>query len=66
MNIVFFLLPFALLMGFAFVALFVHAARSGQYDDLETPAHRILIDEKIESKKIAATAQALDPKGSSR
>ncbi len=46
MNIVYFLLPLALSLGSVFVVGFVLAARGGQYDDLETPAHRILIDDE--------------------
>ncbi len=46
MNIIWFLLPIALAMGGGFLAAFVFAARSGQYDDLETPAHRMLLDEE--------------------
>jgi cbb3-type cytochrome oxidase maturation protein len=39
------LLPFALLFAGIALALFVWAARSGQFDDLETPAVRILFDD---------------------
>lgn len=44
MNAVLFLLPIAVLLGAAFVALFVAAARSGQFDDLDDPPKRILRD----------------------
>jgi cbb3-type cytochrome oxidase maturation protein len=40
------ILPFALLFAGAALALFVWAARSGQFDDLETPAVRILFDDE--------------------
>lgn len=46
MNIVYFLLPMALLLGGGFVASFVFAAMKGQYDDLETPAHRLLLEDE--------------------
>ncbi len=46
MNIVFFLLPFALLLGLGFAVAFVYAARRGQFEDLDTPAYRILLDER--------------------
>lgn len=42
MSIVWLLVPLALLLGLGFVALFIWNAKSGQYDDLETPALRIL------------------------
>jgi len=42
---IFVLLPLALLIAAIAVGLFVWAARSGQFDDLETPAVRILFDD---------------------
>ena len=42
MNVLLFMIPFALVLGFGFVAVFLMAVRRGQFDDLETPAHRIL------------------------
>ncbi len=39
------LAPLALLIAGIMLALYIWAVRSGQYDDLETPAHRILFDE---------------------
>jgi cbb3-type cytochrome oxidase maturation protein len=50
MNIVYFLLPIALLLGGGFLASFILNARRGQWDDLETPAHRILIDDEKSTK----------------
>ena len=44
MEILFFLIPLALGLSATMMFLFVTAASSGQFDDLETPAHRILID----------------------
>jgi cbb3-type cytochrome oxidase maturation protein len=38
------LLPVVLVMGGVFAGLFVHAARSGQFDDLDDPAERVLHD----------------------
>jgi cbb3-type cytochrome oxidase maturation protein len=45
MNILFALVPLSLLLLVAAVAAFFWAVRAGQFDDLETPATRILIDE---------------------
>jgi cbb3-type cytochrome oxidase maturation protein len=42
---IFVLLPLALLIAAIAVGLFIWAARSGQFDDLETPAVRILFDD---------------------
>ena len=46
MELIVVLLPFALLFAGAALALFVWAARSGQFDDLDTPAVRILFDDE--------------------
>ena len=45
MSVMFVLLPVALLFAGAAVGVFVWAARAGQFDDLETPAVRILHDD---------------------
>lgn len=42
----FVLLPAALVFAAGAVAVFAWAARSGQFDDLETPAMRILGDDE--------------------
>lgn len=48
MNILFILIPIALLLAGTFVGIYLWAACSGQYDDLVTPSHKILIDESPE------------------
>lgn len=45
MSVLFVLVPLAVLIVSAAVAAFMWAARSGQFDDLETPAHRIVQDD---------------------
>ncbi|KRA84481.1 cbb3-type cytochrome oxidase assembly protein CcoS [Altererythrobacter sp. Root672] len=40
------LLPIALFMGLCGLAAFFLALRSGQFDDLDGAAHRILIDDE--------------------
>lgn len=45
MNLVFIMVPAALLLSSFFLFAFVRVVASGQYDDLETPAHRILLDD---------------------
>lgn len=47
------LIPISLFLGFFFVMMFLWAVKKGQYDDLETPAHRILKDDdkKVFDKK---------------
>ncbi len=45
MSIVYLLIPLALFLGLGFAAAFVWCASRGQYDDLETPAHRIFLED---------------------
>lgn len=49
MNSVFLLIPLALMLLGVAVAAFVWAVRAGQFDDLDTPATRILFDDDDES-----------------
>jgi cbb3-type cytochrome oxidase maturation protein len=44
MSIIYLLAPLSLLLALFFVFLFYRSISSGQFEDLETPAHRILID----------------------
>lgn len=46
MEIIVILLPLAILLGATFVGAFIWAARKGQYDDLETPKFRMLLEDK--------------------
>lgn len=45
MNTLAWLLPVALFLGGMALVAFLWALRSGQYEDLDGAAHRILIDE---------------------
>ena len=45
MEIIFLLIPLSLLLIGLIVALLFWAIRSGQYEDLEGPAHRVLMDD---------------------
>jgi cbb3-type cytochrome oxidase maturation protein len=44
-SIIFYLIPLGLVLLALAVAAFFWAVRSGQFDDLETPAWRILLDD---------------------
>ena len=46
METIFVLLPLALLIAAIAVGFFIWAAKTGQFDDLETPAIRILFDDE--------------------
>jgi cbb3-type cytochrome oxidase maturation protein len=45
MDIVYLLIPVSLVLVFLIGAVFWWAVRRGQFDDLEGPAHRILMDD---------------------
>ena len=45
MRIVFFLIPLGLILFGVAIAAFFWAVRSGQFDDLTTPAWRVLLDD---------------------
>ena len=45
MEIIYLLIPVSLVLLAAIVWILLWAVRDGQYDDLEGPAHRILMDE---------------------
>ncbi|HVZ02240.1 MAG TPA: cbb3-type cytochrome oxidase assembly protein CcoS [Dongiaceae bacterium] len=45
MTVLLFLIPIALGMGGLGLAAFLWALKSGQYDDMEGAAHRILFDD---------------------
>lgn len=50
MEILVILAPLALLLGLTALIAFMWAVRKGQYDDLSTPANRILLDDEIIEK----------------
>ena len=45
MEILFLLIPLAIGLMIVAVVFFLWTVKSGQYDDLEGPAHRILMDD---------------------
>jgi len=47
MDVIYGLIPGMILLGLISVAIFFWAVRSGQYDDMEGPAHRILDDDDL-------------------
>ncbi len=46
MNVLYFLVPLAILLASAGIAAFMWAVRNGQFDDVETPAIRMLLDDE--------------------
>jgi cbb3-type cytochrome oxidase maturation protein len=46
MSVIYVLLPIAVALAIAAVGAFIWAVRRGQFDDLDTPAVRILHDDE--------------------
>ncbi len=71
MNIIFLLVPFSVALGLMAVGAFFWTLRSGQYDDIQGAAARILIDDEdpdappscgpsVHGSESAASAQAAE------
>ncbi|XLM22726.1 cbb3-type cytochrome oxidase assembly protein CcoS, partial [Chromobacterium piscinae] len=45
MESLYLLIPLSLVLAFVIGAIFWWATRAGQFDDMEGPAHRILMDD---------------------
>ena len=57
-EILYLLVPLSIALVFVIAGAFWWASRSGQFDDLEGPAHRILMDdEKSPQQKTTAREQ---------
>lgn len=50
MNIIILMIPMSLILGFGFLAAFLWATDKEQFEDMETPAYRILENEHLERK----------------
>lgn len=46
MEVMYFLIPISLLFLGAAIIFFIWAIRNDQFDDVESPAHRILLDDR--------------------
>jgi len=61
MSVIYVLLPVAILLAVAAVTAFIWAVCRGQFDDLDTPAVRVLFDEEEPMKKAAKNVHLRDP-----
>lgn len=46
MNILLLMIPITLLLSTLFIIAFIWVVNAGQYDDIKTPAYRILDDDQ--------------------
>jgi cbb3-type cytochrome oxidase maturation protein len=60
MSAVYIALPAALILAVLFLIGFIWSVRSGQMDDLETPAHRIFGEDDTRSAKEAEDTPSAD------
>jgi cbb3-type cytochrome oxidase maturation protein len=51
MSVLYIAIPVALVVAAIAIVAFVVQVKTGQYDDLETPAHRMLFDDEAKSEK---------------
>lgn len=59
MSVLYIALPAAILLGGIGLLACLYCIRSGQYDDLDSPALRILIEEKSESDRKDAASKGV-------
>lgn len=65
MEVMLVLIPIALLFAGAFVAAFFWAVEGGQLDDLDTPPHRVLLDDDAPQRPASGeTSSAPESTGS--
>lgn len=50
MNVLYFLVPLALLLAGIGVAAFIWSVRTGQFDDVQTPGMRVLLEDELEER----------------
>lgn len=62
MSVIMVMLPIALLLAGLFVWAFIRSVKSGQYDDLDTPAIRAVFDDEPPARARPADRQPSDAK----
>lgn len=51
MNVLLLLIPLALMLALGFMAAFIWASKNGQWDDLDLPQRKMLLDQLQTQKK---------------
>jgi len=57
MEVIYLLIPLSLMFLVASVWFFSWAVRNAQYDDLQGPAHRIILDDRDSQRGLAEAAK---------
>jgi cbb3-type cytochrome oxidase maturation protein len=55
MHVMFVLIGASLFVAIGFVIAFIWSARRGQYDDMHTPAVRVLFDDTVSNEQLTPT-----------
>lgn len=63
METIFVLLPLALLIASIAVGFFIWAAKTGQFDDLDTPAVRMLFDDEAPAGATSSPTPSASTRG---
>ena len=58
MDIIFLMISVSIIIAIVFFILFIKSVRSGQYDDLHTPAIRMLFDDESIAKDPEKTSSS--------
>lgn len=58
MSVILLLIPLSIVIAAGFLAAFIWAVRSGQYEDTCTPSMRLLVEEESTTGKCATTSRA--------
>lgn len=61
MNVILILIAVSLSVAFLFLAGFIWAVRSGQFEDTCTPSMRVLADEEPRSKPLSNSTKPTKP-----
>lgn len=63
MEIIYFLIPMAIVLVAGIVAGLFWAVKSGQFDDMEGPAHQIIMDEEVYPEEEESDSGEAEDKG---
>jgi len=61
MEILYLLIPLSVVLVFLIGGIFWWAVKSGQFDDLEGPAHRILLDDETPPRRNRIEPAKMEP-----
>jgi len=56
MSVIFLLIPLSIVVAATFLAAFIWAVRSGQFEDTCTPSMRVLTDERLPTNAVKPKA----------